>query len=172
MKIGLISDTHSYLDPKVFEHFRNCDEIWHAGDIGTMTLADELEKFKPLRAVYGNIDDKDLQLRFPEDLWMDVEGVGVLMTHIGGAPPNYNPRVKKIFKTRTPQLFICGHSHVLRVKRDATLNNMLYVNPGAAGQHGFHMMKTIIRFEIVVKEIKNMEVIELGKRGLISSSYS
>ncbi len=168
MKIGLISDTHSYLDPKVFEHFKNCDEVWHAGDIGTMALADELAKFKPLRAVYGNIDDKDLQVRFPENLWMDVEGVRVLMTHIGGAPPNYNPRVKGLLKERTPQLFICGHSHILRIKRDAAYNNMLYVNPGAAGQHGFHTMKTIVRFEISAGEIKNMEVIELGKRGLIS----
>lgn len=167
MKIGLISDTHSYLDQSVFRHFSNCDEIWHAGDIGTMALADELEKFRPLRAVYGNIDDKALRLRFPEDLWMDIEGVTILMTHIGGAPPNYNPRVKKIFKDRTPQLFICGHSHMLRVSRDAALGNMLYVNPGAAGQQGFHTMKTIIRFEIVAKEIKNMEVIELGKRAML-----
>lgn len=165
MKIGLISDTHSYLDPKVFEHFRSCDEIWHAGDVGTMTLADELEKFKPLRAVYGNIDDKELQVRFPEDLWMYVEGVSVWMTHIGGAPPNYNPRVKNVLTTRIPQLFICGHSHILRVSRDAARSNMLYVNPGAAGQQGFHAMRTIVRFEIVAKEIKNMEVIELGKRG-------
>jgi putative phosphoesterase len=167
MKIGLISDTHSYLDSKVFEHFKNCDEIWHAGDIGTMALANELENFKPLKAVYGNIDDKNLQLRFPENLWMDVEGVSVLMTHIGGAPPNYNPRVKNLFKTKRPQLFICGHSHILRVSRDAAAGNMLYVNPGAAGQHGFHIMKTIVRFEVVPLEgIKNMEIIELGKRGL------
>ncbi|HZY82319.1 MAG TPA: metallophosphoesterase family protein [Cyclobacteriaceae bacterium] len=167
MKIGLISDTHSYLDPKVFEHFRNCDEIWHAGDIGTMALADELEKFKPLKAVYGNIDDKDLQVRFPENMWMEVEGVSVLMTHIGGAPPNYNPRVKKLLQTKTPQLFICGHSHILRIKRDAAYGNMLFVNPGAAGQHGFHVMKTIVRFEIASGEIRNMEVIELGKRGAL-----
>jgi putative phosphoesterase len=167
MKVGLISDTHSYLDPKVFEHFRHCDEIWHAGDIGTMALADELEKFKPLRAVYGNIDDKDLQARFPEDLWMEVEGVRVLMTHIGGAPPNYNPRVKKLLKTKTPQLFICGHSHILRIKRDAAFENMLFVNPGAAGQQGFHMVKTIVRFEIAQGGIRNMEVIELGKRGAL-----
>lgn len=166
MKIGLISDTHSYLDPKVFEHFKNCDEIWHAGDIGVASVADELERFRPLRAVYGNIDEKDLQIRFPQDLWMDVEGVRVWMTHIGGAPPNYNPRVKKLLREKTPQLFICGHSHILRIKRDAELSNMLYVNPGAAGQHGFHVMKTIVRFEIVSKEIKNMEVIELGRRAM------
>ena len=169
MKIGLISDTHSYLDPKVFDHFKNCDEIWHAGDIGTMDLADELAKFRPLKAVYGNIDDKGLQARFPEDLWMEAEGISVLMTHIGGAPPNYNPRVKKLLAKKIPQMFICGHSHILRIKRDAAFNNMLYVNPGAAGQHGFHSMKTIVRFEIVSKEIKNMEVIELGKRGLLTS---
>jgi putative phosphoesterase len=169
MKIGLISDTHSYLDPKVFVHFKDCDEIWHAGDIGTTSLADELATFKPLKAVYGNIDDKDLQVRFAENLWMDVEGVSVLMTHIGGAPPNYNPRVKKLLSARTPQLFICGHSHILRIKRDTAYNGMLYVNPGAAGQHGFHTMKTIVRFEIASKEIKSMEVIELGRRGLISS---
>lgn len=169
MRVGLISDTHSFLDPKVFEYFRPCDEIWHAGDIGTASLADELSKFRPLKAVYGNIDDKGLQERFPEDLWMQVEGVTVLMTHIGGAPPNYNPRVKKLLKERTPGLFICGHSHILRIKRDAAHGNMLYVNPGAAGQHGFHTVKTIVRFEIVAGEIKNMEVIELGKRGLISS---
>jgi putative phosphoesterase len=168
MKIGLISDTHSYLDPKVFEHFKACDEIWHAGDIGTMALADDLERFKPLKGVYGNIDGKDLQVRFPEDLWMEVEGVSVLMTHIGGAPPNYNPRVKKLLSERIPQLFICGHSHILRIKRDPAFSNMLYVNPGAAGQHGFHTMKTIVRFEIASKEIRNMEVIELGKRGQLS----
>ena len=168
MKIGLISDTHSYLDLKVFDYFKNVDEIWHAGDIGTMSLADELAKFKPLKGVYGNIDDKDLQVRFPENLWMDVEGVSVLMTHIGGAPPNYNPRVKKLLKERMPQIFICGHSHILRIKRDAAFNNMLFVNPGAAGQHGFHTMKTIVRFEIVAGEIKNMEVIELGKRASLS----
>ena len=167
MKIGLISDTHSYLDPKVFEAFKNCDEIWHGGDIGEASVADELAKFRPLRAVYGNIDDKDLQVRFPENLWMEVEGVSVLMTHIGGVPPNYNPRVKKLLREKTPQLFICGHSHILRIKRDAALNNMLYVNPGAAGQHGFHTMKTIVRFEIASKEVKNMEVVELGRRGAI-----
>jgi len=164
MKIGLISDTHSYLDPKVFDHFKNVDEIWHAGDIGTMALADELARFKPLRGVYGNIDDRELQVRFPENLWMEIEGVSVLMTHIGGSPPNYNPRVKKLLKEKTPQLFICGHSHILRIKRDPALNNMLFVNPGAAGQHGFHTIKTIVRFEIVSNDIRNMEVIELGKR--------
>ena len=167
MKIGLLSDTHGYLDPKVFEHFRDCDEIWHAGDIGESSVADSLEKFKPLRAVFGNVDDKDLQIRFPEDLKFDCEGMSIWMTHIGGAPPNYNPRVKKGLQLKIPSVFICGHSHILRVKKDERLN-MLYVNPGAAGNHGFHTMKTLIRMEIAEAKIKKMEVIELGKRGINS----
>jgi uncharacterized protein len=167
MKIGLISDTHSYLDAKVFDYFKNCDEIWHAGDIGDPEIIHSLEKVKPLKAVYGNIDNKDLQIKFPEDLWLECEGVTVWMTHIGGAPPNYNPRVKKILKEKVPDLFICGHSHILRIKRDSNYKNMLYLNPGAAGNHGFHLTKTIVRFELSKKEIKNMEVIELGKRGAI-----
>ncbi len=166
MNIGLLSDTHSVLDSKVFEHFKDCDEIWHAGDIGDAEVADRLEKFKPFRAVYGNIDDKNLQARFPEDLWFDCEGMKVWMTHIGGAPPNYNPRIKKILKERIPTIFICGHSHILRVKKDEKLD-MLYINPGAAGNHGFHAMKTIIRMEIAEAKIKKMEVVELGKRGVI-----
>ena len=165
MKIGLLSDTHSYLDPKVFDHFKECDEIWHAGDIGDGTLADALEKFKRLRAVFGNIDDKDMSVRFPEDLWFDCNGVKIWMTHIGGAPPNYNPHVKKILEEKVPDVFICGHSHILRVKKDEKLN-MLYVNPGAAGNQGFHAMRTIIRMEIDGAKIRKMEVIELGKRGL------
>jgi uncharacterized protein len=167
MKIGLLSDTHSFLDPKIFNHFSACDEIWHAGDIGDTVVADALEKFKPFRAVYGNIDTREMQTRFPEDLRFTCEGVEVLITHIGGAPPNYNPRAKKLFKEKTPDLFICGHSHILRIKKDPAYNNMLYLNPGAAGNHGFHMMKTIVRFEIANKVITNMEVIELGKRGAI-----
>ena len=167
MRIGLISDTHSYLDQKVFEHFKSVDEVWHAGDIGDPAVADDLEKFKPLRAVYGNIDDKKMQARFAEDLWFECEGLTIWMTHIGGAPPNYNPRIKKTLKEKIPAIFICGHSHILRIKKDPNFNNMLYLNPGAAGNHGFHVMKTLIRFEIINKEIKGMEVIELGKRGAI-----
>lgn len=169
MKIGLLSDTHSFLDPKVFTHFKACDEIWHAGDIGTMELADELEKFKPLKAVFGNIDDKNLQTRFPEDLHFTCEGLTIWMTHIGGAPPNYNPRIKKELKTTIPDIFICGHSHICRVKKDPTYNNTLYLNPGAAGNHGFHTVKTLLRFEIRETKIISMEVIELGKRGVIGN---
>lgn len=167
MKIGLISDTHSFLDPKVFTYFNACDEVWHAGDIGDATVANELEKFKPLRAVFGNIDDKAMQARYPEDLWFTCEGLTIWMTHIGGAPPNYNPRIKKLLKEKTPDVFICGHSHILRVKKDPAYN-MLYINPGAAGNHGFHSIKTLIRFEINTKIISKLEVIELGKRGALN----
>ena len=167
MKIGLLSDTHSHLDPKIFDYFKGCDEIWHAGDAGDNIL-EHLESFKPLRFVFGNIDSQIIQKKYPEDLWFTCEGLTIWMTHIGGAPPNYNPRVKKIFKEKIPDIFICGHSHILRVKKDPAYNNMLYINPGAAGNHGFHHVKTLIRFEIIGKEIKNMEVIELGKRGSLA----
>lgn len=166
MKIGLLSDTHSFLDPKVFDYFQACDEIWHGGDFGIGVL-EQLESFKPVRAVFGNIDDLELRTKLPEDLWFTCEGLSVFMTHIGGAPPNYNPRVKKILSARIPDIFICGHSHILRIKKDASYKNMLYLNPGAAGNHGFHSVKTLVRFEISGTEIKNMEVIELGKRGAL-----
>lgn len=172
MKIGLISDTHSYLDPKVFEHFKLCDEVWHAGDIGNQEVANELTAFKPFRAVYGNIDGRDLQLKFPENLFFECEGFKILISHIGGAPPNYNARVKKLFKEFSPDIFICGHSHILRVVRDEKLNNLLYINPGAAGQHGFHKMRTLIRFDFEQKKVTKMEVIELGKRGQPAKTYN
>ena len=166
MKIGLLSDTHGVLDPTVFEYFKDCDEIWHGGDFGYGVL-EQLEAFKPVRAVFGNIDDLALRNKLPEELWFTCEGLMVFMTHIGGAPPNYNPHTKKILKQRVPDIFICGHSHILRIKRDPNYNNMLYLNPGAAGNHGFHLIKTLVRFEITAKEIKKMEVIELGKRGAL-----
>jgi uncharacterized protein len=169
MKIGLISDTHGFLDKRVFSYFAACDEVWHAGDIGSLELVEQLHSFKPLKAVFGNIDDKEMQTRFPEDQRFRCEDLNIWITHIGGVPPNYNPRVKKILKENTPDIFICGHSHILRVKKDPAFNNMLYINPGAAGNHGFHAIKTLIRFDIERKEIKNMEVIELGKRGAIQN---
>lgn len=172
MKIGLLSDTHSDLDPKVFEYFKDCDEVWHAGDIGEMSVTTELQNFKPFRAVFGNIDSKEVQHIFPEDLWFTCGGITIWITHIGGVPPNYNPRIKKILKEKTPNVFICGHSHILRIKRDPNFNNMLYINPGACGNHGFHAIKTIVRFEIAKGKIENMEVIELGKRGAIDASSS
>lgn len=167
MKIGLLSDTHSFLDPMIFEYFKNCDEIWHAGDIGDPEIIHLIEKVKPLKAVFGNIDNKELQNSLPEDLWFPCEGLSIWMTHIGGAPPNYNPRVKKILKEKVPDVFICGHSHILRVMKDPAYKDMLYINPGAAGNHGFHTTKTIIRFEIKKASIINMEAIELGKRGAL-----
>ena len=167
MKIGLLSDTHSFLDPMIFEYFKNCDEIWHAGDIGDPEIIHSIEQVKTLKAVFGNIDNKELQNSLPEDLWFSCEGLSIWMTHIGGAPPNYNPRVKKILKEQIPDIFICGHSHILRVKKDPNYKNMLYLNPGAAGNHGFHTIKTIIRFEIKKASIINMEAIELGKRGAL-----
>jgi uncharacterized protein len=167
MKIGLLSDTHSFLDKKVFDYFSHCDEVWHAGDIGDAEVADALEKFKPMRAVFGNIDTKDMQLRFPEDLRFNCEELSVWITHIGGVPPRYNPRVNKLLKAQAPDIFICGHSHILRIMKDPALNNMLYINPGAAGNHGFHAIKTLVRFEVTGKEIRNLEVIEIGKRGAL-----
>ncbi|HRJ29692.1 MAG TPA: metallophosphoesterase family protein [Cyclobacteriaceae bacterium] len=167
MKIGLLSDTHGFLDNSIFEHFKDCDEVWHAGDLGDETLLQQLELFKPVRAVFGNIDDRTLQAKLPEDLWFTCEGLTIWMTHIGGVPPNYNTRIKKILKDKVPDIFICGHSHILRVMKDPQFKNMLYLNPGAAGNHGFHHMKTIMRFEITGKEIWKMEVIELGKRGAL-----
>jgi uncharacterized protein len=167
LKIGLLSDTHGHLDPTIFEHFKKCDELWHAGDIGDANILTALRAFKPLRAVYGNIDNGDLQRSLPEDAWFECEGLTVWMTHIGGAPPRYNPRIQRQLKTKSPNIFVCGHSHILRVMRDAQHNSMLYVNPGAAGNHGFHHIKTLLRFDVVEKTIRNMDVIELGKRGAI-----
>jgi hypothetical protein len=167
MKIGLLSDTHSFLDPRIFEYFQEVDEIWHAGDIGDAAVADQLEKFKPFRAVFGNIDDRILQSRYAEDLNFVCEGLSVLITHIGGSPPRYNARVKKLLTQQRPDIFICGHSHILQIKKDPALNNLLFINPGAAGNHGFHPVKTIVRFKINDRSIDSMEVIELGKRGAL-----
>jgi putative phosphoesterase len=166
MRIGLLSDTHSFIDPRVFEYFGNCDEVWHAGDIGD-GIAEQLEAFKPFKAVYGNIDSKEIQIRYPEHLRFVVEGFSVWITHIAGSPPNYKPHIKKLLTQSAPHLFICGHSHILKIARDAQFNNMIFINPGAAGNHGFHHMKTLVRFEISNGEMKNLEVIELGKRGQI-----
>ena len=164
IRIGLLSDTHSYLDKSVFKYFDACDEIWHAGDIGDASVADELEAFRPLRAVYGNIDDSKMRIRFPEDLRFSVGGLEVFMTHIGGYPGRYNKRVRSNLRDQPPKLYICGHSHILKVMPDKKLN-LLHVNPGAAGHHGFHKMRTIVRFAIDEQEVKAFEVIELGKRG-------
>lgn len=159
-RIGLLSDTHSWWDDRYKKYFADCDEIWHAGDIGSMALAEKLEALKPFRAVYGNIDGQDLRTAYPEFLRFDVEGVDVLMTHIGGYPGKYNPKVKSIMDIKPPQLFICGHSHILKVMYDRKYN-CLHINPGAAGNYGFHTVRTLICFTINEKEIKDLEVVEL-----------
>lgn len=163
MKIGLLSDTHSFLDDAVFTHFAACDEIWHAGDFGNIEVADRLEAFKPLRGVYGNIDGKDIRTRFPEDLRFSCEGVEVFMTHIGGYPGKYAPRIKEELKRHPPKLFISGHSHILKVMFDPQLQ-CLHLNPGAAGKYGWHKVRTLMRFAIEGDKIENLEVIELAGR--------
>lgn len=164
-RIGLISDTHGYLDEGVFEHFSNCDEIWHAGDFGTIDLANQLasQSGLPVRGVYGNIDGQDVRSAYPEQLLFHCEEIKVMIRHIGGYPPRYNPETKKELLIHKPQLFIAGHSHILKVMYDNQLE-CLHINPGAAGKQGWHKVRTIIRFVIDGKEMKDCEVIELGKR--------
>lgn len=161
-KIGLLSDTHGYWDERYVRHFESCDEIWHVGDIGSIEVADRLAAFRPLRAVYGNIDGRELRLRFPQTLRFEVEGAQVLIKHIGGYPGHYDPSVRGSLLTRPPQLFISGHSHILKVKYDKTLS-MLHINPGAAGKQGFHRVRTLVRFVVDQGCFSDLEVIELGE---------
>lgn len=162
-RIGLLSDTHGRLDPRLKEHFAACDEIWHAGDIGSPEVTDELARWKPLRAVYGNIDDTAMRHAFPEHQRFAIEGVNVWMTHIGGRPPRYVPQVIDELRSAPPTLFVCGHTHICTVKFDEKLC-LLYMNPGAAGFHGFHHVRTALRFTIDAGELKDLEVVELGPR--------
>ncbi|MCH2044893.1 MAG: metallophosphatase family protein [Saprospiraceae bacterium] len=163
-KIGLLSDTHSRLDPTIFEYFKDCDEVWHAGDIGRLELAQQLEDFKPFRAVYGNIDGKEIKAEYPLNLNFEVDGLKVFMTHIGGYPQRYTKRVKALLSQYQPDLYICGHSHILKVMPDKS-RNLLHINPGACGWEGWHKMRTVIRFDVEGSRIRNLEVIELGLRG-------
>jgi putative phosphoesterase len=163
-KILLLSDTHSYIDEQILKFVKQADEIWHAGDIGDLHVTDTIKSFKPLRAVYGNIDDANARLEFPLDNKFTIENVTVWITHIGGYPNKYNQRVKEELQQNAPKLFICGHSHILKVQFDKKLN-VLHLNPGAAGNHGFHKVRTMIRFTIDKGQIKDMEIIELAKRG-------
>jgi len=162
-KVGLLSDTHGFVDPAVYKHFKDCDEIWHAGDIGHVQVIDDLSQFKTLRAVYGNIDGHVVRSAVPEDLVFEIDGIKIFMTHIGGSPGRYNLRVKSLMQRYKPNIFICGHSHILKVMYDQQMNH-LHINPGAAGNHGFHHVKTLIRFDLNQGKPANMEVIELGKR--------
>ena len=159
-RIGLLSDTHGYLNDDVFKYFDQCDEIWHAGDFGNIALADKLAAFKPLKGVYGNIDDIDIRLQYPEHLRFNCEAVDVWMTHIGGYPGKYSPQVKPLIYTKPPQLFICGHSHILKVIFDKKIN-CLHINPGSAGKQGWHRTQTLVRFCVTDEKIHTLEVIEM-----------
>lgn len=163
MKVGLLSDTHGYWDDKYAEYFKDCDEIWHAGDIGSDTLATRLTVLKPFRAVFGNIDGQALRAEYPKIAHFEVEDVRVMITHIGGYPGRYNPEIREELYNTRPNLFIAGHSHILKVAFDKNLN-CLYMNPGAAGKSGFHQVRTLVRFVIDGKTIKDLEVVELGNR--------
>lgn len=165
-KIGILSDTHCTLIPQLFNFFNGVDELWHAGDIGNIATAEALANFKPLRAVHGNIDDHIVRLQYPEDLFFHVEDVNVYMTHIGGYPGHYTSEVKYILEEKRPDLYICGHSHILKVMYDKRLN-LLHVNPGAAGNSGFHKKITFIRMTIDGKQFKDMEIFELDRNKLI-----
>ncbi|MCD8405957.1 YfcE family phosphodiesterase [Tenacibaculum dicentrarchi] len=162
-KILLLSDTHSYIDDQILKFVKQADEVWHAGDIGNLKVTDTIKKIKPLRAVYGNIDDNNARAEFPLDNKFTIEGVSVWITHIGGYPNAYKPRVREELQKKTPKIFISGHSHILKVQYDKKFN-LLHLNSGAAGKHGFHKIRTMLRFELDKGEIKNMEVIELAKR--------
>lgn len=161
-RIGLISDTHGFLDEAVFTHFKDCDEIWHAGDFGE-GVAKSLKEWKEIKGVFGNIDGAEIRNEFPEQIVFMCEEVKVMIRHIGGSPPRYNPETKKQLVIHQPQLFISGHSHILKAMYDDKIN-CLHMNPGAAGRHGWQKVRTIIRFVIDGKDIKDCEVIELGKR--------
>lgn len=162
-KIGLLSDTHGYIDPKIYDYFKDVDEIWHAGDVGHVDVIDELKAFKPLRGVYGNIDGAEIRSELNKVERFQCEEVEVLMTHIAGKPGKYQNNVRELLLEQRPKLFICGHSHILLVKMDPNFN-MLWMNPGACGYKGFHQVKTLLRFSITKDKIHDLEVIELGKR--------
>ncbi|OQD42101.1 YfcE family phosphodiesterase [Croceivirga radicis] len=162
-KVLLLSDTHSYIDERILAYAKKADEIWHAGDIGDLSVTDALAKIKPVRGVYGNIDNHVIQKEFPENNRFLCEEVDVWITHIGGYPNKYNVRVKEEIKANPPKLFICGHSHILKVMFDKKLD-LLHMNPGACGKHGFHQVRTMLRFVIDKDRITDLEVIELGKK--------
>ena len=159
MKILLLSDTHSHIDDFILKHVSWADEVWHAGDIGDLKVTDTIAAMKPLRAVFGNIDDAKARLQFPLHNRFDCEGMDVWITHIGGYPGRYNPKIREELYANAPQIFICGHSHILKVVNDKKLN-CLHMNPGAVGMHGFHNKRTMLRFEIVSGKISNLEVVE------------
>lgn len=162
-KILLLSDTHSYIDDTILKYIRQADEVWHAGDIGDLSVTDTIKALKPLRAVYGNIDDDKARMEFPLHNRFMCESVDVWITHIGGYPGKYNQNIREEIQRNPPKIFICGHSHILKVQFDKALGT-LHMNPGACGTHGFHQVRTMLRFEIDGEKIQNMEVVEIGKR--------
>ena len=162
-KILLLSDTHSYIDDAILKYVKQADEVWHAGDIGDLEVTDKIKALKPLRGVYGNIDDAKARSEFPENNQFMCEDVAVLMTHIGGYPPKYNMRTRDLITENLPRIFISGHSHILKVMPDKRYN-LIHMNPGAAGKHGFHKVRTMLRFTIDGHKIENLEVIEFQKR--------
>lgn len=161
--ILLLSDTHSYIDDRILKYASEADEVWHAGDIGDVAVTDRLKEVAPLRAVYGNIDNHEIRKEFPLNNRFMCEEVDVWITHIGGYPGKYSPAIREEINANPPKLFICGHSHILKVMNDKKLS-CLHMNPGACGKHGFHQVRTMLRFQIDGKEIKALEVVELGKR--------
>ncbi|MBC2839791.1 metallophosphoesterase [Robiginitalea sp. SC105] len=163
-KILLLSDTHNHMDERILEYAGQADEVWHAGDIGSLRVTDALQKVSPVRAVYGNIDGKEVRSEFPLDARFRCEEVDVWITHIGGYPKRYDPRVREPLRRNPPKLFISGHSHILKVQFDKDLD-LLHMNPGACGKSGFHQVRTMLRFAIDGADIRELEVIELGKRG-------
>ncbi len=162
--ILLLSDTHSYVDEQILKYVKQADEVWHAGDIGNISVLDTIKEIKPVRAVYGNVDDKTVRAEYPLDNKFEIEDITVWITHIGGYPDRYDKRVREDLKKERPTIFISGHSHILKVIFDKKLN-ILHLNPGAAGKHGFHQVRTMLRFSINKSKIENLEIIELGKRG-------
>jgi putative phosphoesterase len=168
-KIGLLSDTHGYLDERILHFLSGCDEIWHAGDFGGgFSVAEGLEKIAPLKAVYGNIDGADIRSSFPEVMRFECEGMKILMIHIAGSPGKYFPNVRHHIEENRPDVFVCGHSHIIKVMRDPKYN-FLYINPGAAGKHGFHKVRTLLLFEIDKGKIAGFKVIELGPRASLNA---
>ncbi|MGM0496608.1 MAG: metallophosphoesterase family protein [Bacteroidota bacterium] len=162
-RIGLISDTHGYIEPKIFEFFKSVDEIWHAGDMGTIDIPERLKKFKPLRGVYGNVDGQEIRYLYPENLRFKCEETDVWITHIGGYPGKYDTKVKKELEQNSPDIFISGHSHILKVQYDEKLD-LLHINPGALGNSGFHQVKTAVRFNIDGNNIKDLKILDIKRR--------
>ena len=161
-KILLLSDTHGHIDEHIMKYVKESDEVWHAGDIGTTQVTDTISNLKPLRAVFGNIDNHELRLSFPEELLFECEDMNIYMTHIGGRPGRYSKGISEKIKSLKPKIFICGHSHILKIQFDK-VNQLLFINPGAIGKHGFHKVRTMVSFVIDKSEIKNMQVIEVKR---------